>query len=151
MGKYYKLIAENRKAFHDFNILETLSCGLALLGSEVKSIRAGRVHLKDSFARVESHEIWLYNMHISPYERSSEKLDPYRKRKLLLQRHELNKAVGKVSEKGMTLVPLKLYLSGDWVKIDIGIAKAKNVFDKKVKLIKKAVDIDLRRELKKRR
>lgn len=149
--KYYKVISDNRKAFFDYHILDTYRAGIELLGSEVKSLRAGKVNLHDSFARVESGEVWLYNMHISPYERASEKIDPYRKRKLLLKRDELRKIVGKVSEKGLTLVPLKIYFSGDWAKVDLALAKAKKVFDKKVKLIKKAVDDDIAKAIKRNR
>ncbi|MBI5700242.1 SsrA-binding protein SmpB [Candidatus Saganbacteria bacterium] len=151
MAKYYKLVTENRKAFHDFTIIDTYSAGISLTGSEVKSIRLGRVNLKDSFARVESGEVWLYNMHVNPYERSSEKTDPYRTRKLLLNSNELRKIIGMVSEKGFTLVPLKLYFSGDWAKVDIGVAKAKKIFKKKAKLIEKAVDIDIAQALKRNR
>lgn len=148
---FYKVAAENRKAYHDFSIIETYQCGIVLLGSEVKSIRLGRVNLKDSFGRVENGELWLYNMHVNPYERSSQKLDPYRKRKLLVNSRELRKIVGAVSEKGLTLVPLKLYFSRDWAKIDLGIAKAKKNFEKKEKLIKKASDIEIARALKEKR
>ena len=117
----------------------------------MKSLRGGRANLGDSFGRVESGEIWLYNMHISPYERSSEKIDPYRKRKLLLKQVELRKVVGKVSEKGFTLVPLKIYFSGDWAKVDLAIAKAKKIFEKKEKLIKKAIDNDIAKAIKGKR
>ncbi len=151
MEKYYKVIAENRKAFFDFHILDTFTAGLVLKGSEVKSLRLGRVTIKDSFARVESGEIWVYNMHINPYERSTEKVDPYRKRKLLVSALELRRIVGRTSEKGLTLVPLKIYFSGDWAKIDLGIAKAKKIFEKKEKLIKKASDIDVAKALKRNR
>ena len=91
MSDYYKVVAENRKAFHDYNIIEDYRAGLVLAGQEVKSLRVGRINLKDSFGRVESGEIWVYNMHISPYERASKSIDPYRKRKLLLSRQELRK------------------------------------------------------------
>ena len=151
MEKYYKVIAENRRAFFDFHIMETYHAGISLSGSEVKSLRLGRANLKDAFARVESGEVWLYNMHISPYERSSEKIDPYRKRKLLLKQVELRKVVGKVSEKGFTLVPLKIYFSGDWAKVDLAIAKAKKIFEKKEKLIKKAIDNDIAKAIKGKR
>lgn len=151
MAKYYKVAAENRKAFHDYHIIETFSAGLILSGYEVKSLRLGRVNLKDSFGRVESQEIWLYNMHISPYERADKGIDPYRKRKLLLKRPELNKIIGRMAEKGLVLIPLKIYFSGDWAKVDVALAKGKKVFEKKAKLIKKASDIDIARELKGRR
>jgi len=149
--KYYKVIAENRKAFHDFHILDTFKAGIVLKGQEVKSLRLGHVNLKDSFGRVESGEIWLYNMHISPYERGMEKIDPDRRRKLLFDRQELRKIVGRVSERGLTLVPLKIYFSGDWAKVDLAVAKSKKIFEKKAKLIKKAVEIDIAKALKRKR
>ena len=113
MSKFYKVIAENRKAYYDYNIIETYQAGIVLSGSEVKSLRLGKINLKDGFARVESGEIWLYNTHIGTYERSSDKLDPYRQRKLLLKKQELRKIIGRVAERGYTLVPLKVYFSGD--------------------------------------
>lgn len=151
MDKFYKLIAENRKAFHDFSILETFRAGLILLGAEVKSIRLSKVNLKDSFARVESGEVWLYNMHINPYQRANEGLDPYRKRKLLFTRRELKKIVGLTSQKGLTLVPLKIYFLGDWAKIDIGLAKSKKQYEKKEQLIKKISDKEIGKALKRNR
>ena len=151
MPKYYKVIAENRKAYHDYTILETVQGGIVLSGAEVKSLRLGRANLKDSFGRVESNEIWLYNMHISPYDRSSEKLDPYRARKLLFNKQELRKIIGRVSEKGLTLVPLKAYFSGDWAKIDLGVAKSKKTYEKKEQLIKKIADKEIEKALKRNR
>ncbi|OGC05802.1 SsrA-binding protein [candidate division WOR-1 bacterium RIFOXYD2_FULL_36_8] len=148
MVKFYKIIAENRMARHEYHILDTLTAGIILKGAEVKSLRLGRVNLKDSFARVESGEIWLYNTHISPYERASEKIDPYRNRKLLLSKQELKKAIGKVSEKGLTLIPLKMYFSGDWAKVEIALAKAKKKYEKREKLVKKSADKEIERALK---
>ncbi|MFC1560251.1 SsrA-binding protein SmpB, partial [Candidatus Margulisiibacteriota bacterium] len=108
---YRKVVSENRKARHEYAILETYQAGIALAGTEVKSVRNGKVNLKDSFGRVEHGEIWLYNAHISPYEKGSiYNLDPKRPRKLLLKKQELKKLIGKVSEKGLTLVPLKMYI-----------------------------------------
>jgi len=146
--KYFKLIAENRKAFFDYHILETFKAGIELLGSEVKSLRLGRVNLKDSFARLEGGEILLYNTHISPYEKARSGLDPLRKRKLLLNRSEMKKLYGKVAEKGLTLVPLKLYFEGDWAKIDLAVGKAKKKFEKRTKLRKEAVEKEVEREFK---
>lgn len=143
MPKYFKLIAENRQAFFDYHILETYRAGIELLGSEVKSLRLGRVNLKDSFARVEKGQVFLYNMHISPYEKARSGLDPLRKRKLLLNRLELRKLYGKVAEKGLTLIPLKLYFEGDWAKIDLAVGKAKKKFEKRAKLRKEAVERDI--------
>ena len=151
MDKYYKVVAENRKAYHYYHILEVYSGGLALRGSEVKSLRGGRANLGDSFGRVESGEIWLYNMHISLYERAQEKVDPYRKRKLLFTKQELRKLIGKTAEKGLTLIPLKVYFSGDWAKVDLGLAKSKKEFQKKDELIKKSIDKDIMQALKRNR
>lgn len=126
--RYFKVVAENRKARHDYNILETYQAGIVLKGTEVKSVRIGRVNLKDSFGRVEKGDIWLYGMHVSPYEFGRRyAAAPLRPRKLLLKKSELRKLIGRVAEKGLTLVPLKLYLSGDWVKVDLGLAKAKKL------------------------
>lgn len=132
MAKYFKLIAENRKARFDYNILETYKAGLVLEGSEVKSIRLGRVNLKDSFGRVEKEEVWVYGLHISPYQNA--KLNPLRPRKALLQKRELVKLTGKVAEKGLTLVPLKVFFDGNWAKIELGLAKAKRKYEKREKI-----------------
>src|SRR3989339_834984 len=148
MSKFYKVIAENRKAYYDYNIIETYQAGIVLSGSEVKSLRLGKINLKDGFARVESGEIWLYNTHIGTYERSSDKLDPYRQRKLLLKKQELRKIIGRVAERGYTLVPLKVYFSGDWAKVDLSVAKAKKKYEKKEKLIRKNADKEIERALK---
>lgn len=138
MAKYYKVLAENRKARFDFNILEVKKVGLVLSGSEVKSIRQGRVNLKDSFGKVEKEEIWIYGMHVSPYQRADKRtIDPIRCRKVLLQKRELVKLIGKVSEKGLTLVPLKIFLDGNWVKLDLGLAKAKRKYEKRETLKRK--------------
>ena len=129
MPKYYKVIADNRKARFDFTILETYKAGLVLEGSEVKSIRLGKVNLKESFGRIEQEEVWIYGMHISPYK--SAKIDPIRPRQALLKKKELVKLIGKVSEKGLTLVPLKIYFDGNWAKIELGLAKAKKKYEKR--------------------
>lgn len=132
MAKYFKVIADNRKARFDFNILETYKAGLALEGAEVKSIRQGKVNLKESFGRVLKEEIWIFGMHISPYKAADQnKLDPVRPRKVLLTKRELVKLIGKVSEKGLTLVPLKIFLDGNWIKIDLGLAQAKKKYEKR--------------------
>jgi SsrA-binding protein len=136
--RYKKILAENRKAFFDFSILDSYQAGIVLSGTEVKSIRLGRVNLKDSFGRVEKGEIWLYNMHVSPYEQGGRyNLDPTRPRKLLFKKNELKKLIGKAGEKGLTLVPLKLYLMGNWVKVDLALAKSKKLFEKREKIKKK--------------
>lgn len=147
--KYYKLIADNRKARFDYNILETFKAGIMLSGSEVKSVRLGRVNLRDSFARVEKDEVFLYNMHITPYEKSGAwASDATRKRKLLLNKQEMRKIIGRVTEKGLTLIPLKVYFSGDWLKVDLGVCKSKKKFEKRAKLLKKAAEREIERSLK---
>ncbi len=146
MPKFYKVIAENRKARFDFSILEVFESGIALSGSEVKSIRSGKVNLKDSFGRAEKGEILVYGLHISPYKFDAlSKENPLRPRKLLLKKSEIRKLVGGVSQKGWTIVPLKLYLSGDWVKIQIALAKAKKIYEKKEALKDKEAEREVRR------
>ncbi|MEE8637487.1 MAG: SsrA-binding protein SmpB [Candidatus Margulisiibacteriota bacterium] len=147
MAKYYKPIAENRKARFDYNILETFKAGLVLNGSEVKSVRLGRVNLKDSFGRVDKGEVWIYGMHISPYQKE-EGLSPTRPRKILLKKKELVKLTGKVAERGLTLVPLKLYFDGNWAKIELGLAKAKRKYEKREALQRKAVKREIEKALK---
>src|SRR5471032_2888245 len=125
-------IAENRKAFHDFHLLETFEAGLVLLGTEVKAIREGRVNLRDSFARVEDGEVYLYNVNISPYShRGYADHEPLRRRKLLLHRDEIRKLIGKTVERGMTLVPVRLYFKHGRVKVAVSLAKGKKEFDKR--------------------
>ena len=144
--RYKKVIAENRKAFFDYAILDSYQAGIVLAGTEVKSIRLGRVNLKDSFARVENGEIWLFNMHVSPYQQGGRyNLDPTRQRKLLLRQSELKKLIGRVQEKGLTLVPLKLYLMGNWVKVDLALAKSKKLFEKREKIKKKETQREVAR------
>jgi len=128
--KYYKVISDNRKARFDYIILEVYKAGLVLTGNEVKSLRLGRVNLQDSFGRVENGKIVLYGMHVNPYGQAS-KSDPLRPRQLLLNKQELVKLMGKVAEKGLTLVPLKIYFDGNWAKVDLGVAKAKKKYEKR--------------------
>ena len=138
MPRYKKILAENRKAFFDYTIIESYQAGISLKGTEVKSIRLGHVNLKDSFARVNKGEIWLHNMHISPYEQGGRyNLNPIRERKLLLNKGELKKLIGRVQEKGLTLIPLKLYLMDNWVKVDLALAKSKKQYEKREKIKKK--------------
>src|SRR3954451_3992890 len=134
-------IAENRKAFHDYHLLETFEAGLVLLGTEVKAIREGRVNLRDSFARVEDGEVFLYNVHISPYShRGYADHEPLRRRKLLLHRSEIRKLIGKTVEKGMTLVPVRLYYKDGRVKISVSLAKGKQSYDKRETIKRREVD-----------
>ena len=145
-------IAENRKAFHDFHLLETFEAGLALLGTEVKAIREGRVNLRDSFARVEDGEVFLYNVNISPYShRGYADHEPLRRRKLLLHRDEIRKLIGKTVEKGMTLVPTRLYLKNGRVKVAVSLAKGKKEYDKRETIKRREVDRETRAAIKSRR
>jgi SsrA-binding protein len=144
-------IAENRKAFHDFHLLETFEAGMALLGTEVKAIREGRVNLRDSFARVEGGEVYLYNVHISPYShRGYADHEPLRRRKLLLHRHEILKLVGKTVEKGMTLVPVRMYFKNGRVKVAVSLAKGKKEYDKRETIKRRDADRETRAAIKER-
>jgi len=145
-------IAENRKAFHDFHLLETFEAGVALLGTEVKAIREGRVNLRDSFARVEDGEVYLYNVNISPYShRGYADHEPLRKRKLLLHRTEIRKLIGKTVEKGMTLVPVRLYFKDGRVKVAVSLAKGKKDYDKRETIKRRDADRETRAAIKSRR
>jgi SsrA-binding protein len=147
-----KNIAENRKAFHDYHILETFEAGVALVGTEVKSIREGNVNLRDSFARVEGAEVWLYNVHIKPYShRGYADHEPTRKRKLLLRRQEIRKLIGRTVERGMTLVPTRMYFSNGYIKVAIGLAKGKKEHDKRETIKKRETDRETRAAVKERR
>ena len=127
-----KLISSNRKARHDYHIDETYEAGIVLTGTEVKSVRAARVNLKDSYARVEDGELLLYNMHISPYEQGNRfNHDPLRTRKLLMHRVEIGRLAGKVKEKGYALIPLKIYLKRGLVKVELALARGKKLYDKR--------------------
>jgi SsrA-binding protein len=142
-------IAENRKAFHDFHVLETFEAGVVLLGTEIKAIREGRVNLRDSFARVEDGEVFLYNVNISPYShRGYAEHEPLRRRKLLLHRDEIRKLIGKTVEKGMTLVPVRLYYKNGRVKVAVGLAKGKKEYDKRETIKRREVDRETRAAVK---
>ena len=145
-------IAENRKAFHDFHILETFEAGVALLGTEVKAIREGRVNLRDSFARVEDGEVFLYNVNISSYShRGYADHEPLRRRKLLLHRDEIRKLIGKTVERGMTLVPVRLYFKKGRVKVALSLAKGKKDYDKRETIKRRETDRETRAAIKGRR
>src|SRR2546421_10439258 len=145
-------IAENRKAYHDYHLLETFEAGVALLGTEVKAIREGRVNLRDSFARVDDGEVFLYNVNISPYShRGYAEHEPMRRRKLLLHREEIRKLVGKTVERGMTLVPVRLYFKGGRVKVAVSLAKGKKDYDKRETIKRREVDRETRAAIKERR
>jgi len=145
-------IAENRKAFHDYHLLETFEAGIVLLGTEVKAIREGRVNLRDSFARVEDGEVFLYNVNISPYShRGYADHEPLRRRKLLLHRDEIRKLIGKTVEKGMTLVPVRLYYKNGRVKVAVSLAKGKKEYDKRETIKRREADRETRAAIKSRR
>ena len=146
-----QLIADNRKAFHDYHILETFEAGIALLGTEVKGIREGRANLRDSFARVEGGEVWLFNVHINPYShRGYVDHDPKRKRRLLLHKHEIRKLIGKTVEKGLTLVPTRLYFKNGKIKVALALAKGKQAYDKRETIRRREVDRETRAAVKER-
>ncbi len=144
-----KPLATNRKARHEYHILETVEAGIALQGTEVKSLREGKANLKESYARVQNGEVYLVNCHISPYSHGNvQNHDPMRKRKLLLHRREINKLQVKLNERGFTLVPLKFYLTRGKIKLQLGLAKGKKLYDKRDSKRKKDLDREARAELK---
>ncbi|MEH2943301.1 SsrA-binding protein SmpB [Lachnospiraceae bacterium KK002] len=144
MGKEsIKLIANNKKAYHDYFIEDKYEAGISLAGTEVKSLRMGKCSVKESFIRVEKGEVFIYGMHISPYEKGNIfNKDPLRTRKLLLHRHEIHKIAGKMAEKGYTVVPLQVYFRGSLVKVEIALARGRKLYDKRQDIAKK----DMRRE-----
>ena len=150
MGKdSVKLIANNKKAYHDYFILDTYEAGLALHGTEVKSLRMGKCSIKESFIRIENGEVFIYGMHISPYEKGNIfNKDPLRVKKLLLHKSEINKMLGKVKEKGISVVPLKVYLKGSLMKMEIGLAKGKKLYDKRDDIAKKDQKREAERDFK---
>ncbi len=145
-----KVISTNRKAFHDFLIFDKFIAGIVLTGTEIKSIRKGMLNLKDSFAKIEDNEIFLYGMHISPYEQGNRyNHKPDRVRKLLLQKREILKIQDKVKKDGVTIVPLELFLTHGFAKIELGLAKGKKLYDKREAIAKKTQDRDIARLMKK--
>jgi SsrA-binding protein len=146
-----KVIAQNKKAYHDYFIEETYETGMVLQGTEIKSIRAGKVQLKESFARVMNGEVFLHNMHISPYEQGNRfNHEPLRTRKLLLTNKEISKLIGYVKEEGYTLVPLKIYLKNGYAKLLLGLGKGKKNYDKREDLKKKEAGRDIERAFRER-
>ena len=144
-----KLIANNKKAYHDYFILDTYEAGIALAGTEVKSLRLGKCSIKESFIRIENGEMFSYGLHISPYEKGNIfNKDPLRVRKLLLHKSEINKLLGKIKEKGMAIVPLRVYFSGSLVKVEIGLAKGKKLYDKRDDIAKKDQKREAERDFK---
>lgn len=144
-----KLIANNKKAYHDYFIEDKLECGVALHGTEVKSMRMGKCSIKEAFIRIENGEVYVYGMHVSPYEKGNIfNKDPLRVKKLLLHRQEINKLVGKIKEKGYTLVPLQVYFKSGKVKVEIGLARGKKLYDKREDIAKKDQRRETEREFK---
>ena len=147
MGKEsIKLIANNKKAYHDYFVDDTYEAGISLHGTEVKSLRMGRCSIKEAFIRIENGEVYVYGMHISPYEKGNIfNKDPLRVKKLLMHKYEINKLLGKEKEKGCTLMPLKVYFKGSLVKVEVGLCRGKKLYDKRQDIAKK----DQRREAEK--
>ena len=144
-----KLIANNKKAYHDFFIEDKYEAGISLAGTEVKSLRQGKCSIKESFIRIEKGEVFIYGMHITPYEKGNIfNKDPLRVKKLLLHKYEINKMAGKIAEKGYTLVPLQVYFRGSLVKVEIGLAKGKKLYDKRQDIAKKDQKREAEKEFK---
>jgi len=145
----FKLVCQNKKAFHDYEIFETLEAGMVLVGTEVKSLRGGRANLKDSYARIKRGEVFLYDLHISPYSHAyHDNHDPERVRKLLLHRQEIKRLLGKTQEKGFSLIPLKIYFKEGKVKVEVALARGKKAYDKRESLKRKEGERELDRARK---
>lgn len=144
-----KLVANNKKAYHDYFIEDTYEAGISLAGTEVKSLRLGQCSIKESFIRIENGEVYIYRMHINPYEKGNIfNKDPLRTRKLLMHKYEINKLIGKAQEKGYTLVPLKVYFKDSLVKVEVGLAKGKKLYDKREAIAKHDQQREIAREFK---
>jgi SsrA-binding protein len=144
-----KIICKNKKAYHDYHIDKTMEAGIVLNGPEVKSLRAGRANIKDGYARLQGGQVFLYNIHISPYAFCADTADPLRVRKLLLHRREIRKLIGKLNEKGIAFIPLKIYfIDNGKAKVEIGLARGKKLYDKRAALKDKQSDRDLQRTLR---
>jgi SsrA-binding protein len=151
MAELGKVLASNRKAYHDYHIDETHEAGVVLTGTEIKSVRAGSVNLRDSYAQVRNGEMWLMNVHIAPYEPASrQNVDPYRDRKMLMHRKEILRLFGKAQEKGLTLIPLRLYLKKNKAKVEIGLARGKKEYDKREAIAKRESTREIDRAVKER-
>ena len=147
-----KTVATNRKAYHDYYVQDSQEAGIALTGSEIKSIRAGRVNLRDAYIRPEGGELWLLNAHIARYEASSYlSHEPTRPRKLLLHRKQINNLISKVGEKGLTLVPLRLYIKGNLAKVEVALAKGKKLYDKRESIARRDAERDISRAMRRQR
>jgi len=146
----HKIICQNRKARHEYHIEDTYEAGMVLLGPEVKSIREGRINLKDGYVEIKGGEAWLQNVHISPYTfaTNTSRLDPLRPRKLLLHKRQIKKLAGKIKERGYTLIPLKVYFSDGKAKVEIALAKGKKIYDKRESLKRKTMDREFEKRFK---
>jgi SsrA-binding protein len=146
-----KAVATNRKARHDYHILDTFEAGMVLSGSEIKSVRAGRVSLRESYVTVRNGELWLVNCHIAPYDQASRlNHEPRRERKLLMHRRQIDRLARDVQEPGYTIVPLRMYLKNNWAKVEIGLVRGKRQYDKRQAIAKREADRQIRRILKER-
>lgn len=144
-----RVLVDNRKAWHDYEILETLEAGLVLTGTEIKALRGGKGNLRDSYARVDKGEVWIHNFHISPYEQGNRaNVDPLRPRKALLHREEIRRLLGKTREKGLALIPLKIILSQGLAKVELGLARGKRQYDKRDAIAEREVNRERERALK---
>ena len=144
-----KLVANNKRAYHDYFIDEKFECGIELFGTEVKSIRAGKCSIKESFVRIEKGEVFVFGMHVNPYEKGNIfNKDPLRAKKLLMHRSEINKLEGRIREKGLALVPLQVYFKGSLVKVEIGVARGKKLYDKRADIAQKDQRREVEREYK---
>ena len=147
--KNKKIIAKNPTAYHNYNIIDTFEAGIVLTGTEIKSIRAGKVNMKNSFANIKNGECFIYGMHISPYEFGNiNNKDPLRDRKLLLTKKEINKLIGKIKQNGFALVPICLYFKGNFVKVELGLGQGKKLYDKREAQAKKDAEMKMQRALK---
>ena len=145
----FKLVANNKKAYHDYFIDDKYETGIELYGTEVKSIRMGKCSIKEAFVRIENGQVYIYGMHISPYEKGNIfNNDPLRQRKLLMHRREIDKLLSKIKEKGFTLVPLQVYFKGSLVKVEIGLARGKKLYDKRDDIAKKDAKREMERSFK---
>ncbi len=149
-GRAPGTVAVNRKAYHDYDIEENYEAGIVLTGTEIKSVRAGRVNLRGSYARIVNEEVLLYDAHISPYEQAYDQHNPIRPRKLLLHRREISRLMGLVQQKGLTLVPLRVYFKGRKAKIDLAVARGKKVYDKREDLARRDAQREIDRAMKSR-
>ena len=146
MEKNKKIIANNKKAYHDYFVTETYEAGIELCGTEVKSLRAGRVNLKDSYCRIDKGQLRVCGMHISPYEQGNIfNREPYRDRRLLMHKREIMKIFGKMGQQGFALIPLSMYFSGKWVKMELGLCKGKKLYDKREDEAKRSAEREMQR------